>query len=182
MATAQELYSRQRQSFNAIHREGVQGFKASVNFTRPSDTTAYTIADAITNSTSAPVVLSYDLATFGATKGGFICVTNARVISSIAQGTLPQINVVIFPTTFTATNDNSALSVADATAITGGVIIPCLNTYTLGANSRCVSDSGMWVLQLADSSSTIYVTLQAANAYTPGNAEVFYVILEGYVL
>ncbi|MEH2393698.1 MAG: hypothetical protein V7K21_19225 [Nostoc sp.] len=167
-------------SSSFIGRSGIRAFRAVANFTRPADTTQYTVNDAITNSTSAPTILTADLSSFGGTAGTFICFTNARVISDIAQTVLPFINVVIFGSTFTVTNDNSQLSIADATAQLGGQIIPCYNTYNFAANSRCVSDPGQWLMQLA--STSIFFTLQAANAYIPGSGERFDVILEGFVL
>lgn len=167
---------------NFIGRSGVRTFRAAANFTRPADTTAYAVNDAITNSTSSPTVLSADLASFGGANNGFICITNARVISDAAQSTLPLANVIIFNQTFTATNDNSALSITDAVAQTGGIVIPCLNTYNLGANSRCVSDNGQWIMQLGAASTSIFFTLQAANAYTPVSGERFDVVIDGFVL
>ena len=161
-------------------KSGIRAFRAAANFTRPADTIQYAANDAITNSISVPTVLSADLSSFGAIASGFICFTNARVISDIAQTVLPLINVVIFGATFTATNDNLQLSINDATAQTGGIIIPCYNPYNLSANSRCISDPGQWLMQLATTS--IFFTLQAANAYTPGSGERFDVILEGFVL
>lgn len=158
-------------------------FKTSANLTRPANTTQYAVKDAITDSTSAPTVLSFDFSSFDAVVNGFYRIYNARVISSIAQSTLPLINIILFNTSFTATNDNSALSIDDTTAQSGGIVIPCYNTYDLGANSRCVSDPGaIWQGQFSSSNTTIYGTLQAANAYTPGSGERFDVILEGELL
>lgn len=167
---------------NFIGRTGIRGFRATASFTRPSDTAQYTRNDAITDSTSTPTVRSFDMSTYGAVNAGFYCITNARVISSINQSILPLINVVLFNQSFTATSDNAQLSVDDATAQSGGVIIPCTNTYNLGANSRCVSDPGTWIGQLNTSSTILYFTLQAANDYIPGNAEQFHVVLDGYLL
>ena len=167
---------------DSIFRQSIRAFRAAANFNRPADTTAYTVLDAITNSTSAPTILSVDLSSFGATNGQFLCITNARVISSAVGGNLPLVNIFIFNKTFTATNDNSQLSIDDATAQTGGITIPCLNTYNLGANSCCVSDPGQWVTQLNAESTTIYFTLQSANVYTPASGETFHVVLEGFLL
>ena len=161
-------------------KSGIRAFRAAANFTRPADTTQYTANDAITNSISVPTVLSADLSSFGAIANGFICFTNARIISDIAQTVLPLVNIIIFNSTFTATNDNSQLSITDATAQSGGTVIPCYNTYNFAANSRCASDPGQWLMQL--STTSIFFVLQAANAYTPGSGERFDVILEGFVL
>lgn len=166
---------------NGVLQTGVRGFRAAANFTRPSDTTAYAVWDAISNSTSAPSIMSVDLTSFGAVANQFVCFTNARIISSVAQATLPQVNVFLSNQTFTATNDNAQFSVSDAIAQGETLIIPCLNTYNLSANSRCVSDSGQWVFQLG-ATTNIFFALQAANAYTPASGERFDVILEGFLL
>jgi hypothetical protein len=167
---------------NFIGRLGQRGFKVAANFTRPADTTAYTAKDAITNSTSAPTVMAFDLAAFGASNAGLYAITNARVISSAAPSNLLVANIVIFNSTFAATNDNSQLSIDDVTAQTGGIVIPCLNTHDFLLNSRCVSDPGLWVGQLGDASTILYFTIQAAAGYTPVSGERFDIVLEGYLL
>lgn len=164
---------------------GLTPFKILQTFTRPAggDTTQYAANDAITTSTSSPAIMSQDLAAQGATVGRFLVITNARVISSVAPTALPlQANICIFNQTFTATNDNSALSIDDTTAETGGVIIPCYNNYNLAVNHRAVSDPGWWEIQLAAADTNLFFTLQAANAYTPQSGEVFYVVMEGFFL
>ena len=166
-----------------IGRSGAKAFKVTANFTRPSDTTAYTADDAITNSTASPAIMSFDLSAFGAVNGQFFQITNARVISSV-KGSVTDLNanIWLFNQTFVATNDNSALSIDDTTAETGGIVIPCLNAYRTALNHRCVSDCGAWIGQLAANATTVYFALQAANGYTPTSGEVFYVVLEGVLL
>jgi len=157
-----------------------RGFKFSQAFTRPTDTNAYSANDAISNSTSAPVVLSQALSTREADYGRYIVITNVRVVSSV-KGSGLYCNVHITPATFTATNDNSELSIDDATAITG-IIIPCVNNYTTALNTRVTSDPGWWQMKLAAGSATMYCCLQSVGAYTPASGEVFTVIIEGFFL
>jgi hypothetical protein len=158
---------------------GLKGFKATGTFTRPANTTLYTALDAITDSTTAPTTMSFDLSSFGATAGRFLVVTNGRVISSV-KGTGLSVNIVIFPVTFTTTYDNYELEINDTVAATGGIVVPCSNNYTFLGNARCVSDPGWWEMQLTDTN--IYFTLQAANGYTPASGEIFTVVLEGFFL
>lgn len=162
-------------------RTGLVGFKILQSFTRPSDGNAYIAGDAISNSTSSPAIMSQDLASFGATVGRFLVITNARVISSI-KGSGLAANICIFPATFTATNDNAELSIDDATSALGGLVIPCGNNYTFAVNSRAVSDPGWWEMQLGATSTTLYWCLQAASGYTPTSGEVFTVVMEGFFL
>ena len=157
-----------------------RGFRCSQSFTRPSDTTAYSANDAISNSTSAPMVLSQALSAREADYGRYIVITNVRVVSSV-KGSGLYCNVHIAPATFTATNDNSELSIDDATAATG-IVISCVNNYTTALNTRVTSDPGWWEMKLGSTSATIYWCLQAVGAYTPASGEVFTVIIEGFFL
>jgi hypothetical protein len=166
---------------NYIGKTGMVGFKILQSFTRPSDGNAYIAGDAISNSTSAPAIMSQDLASFGGAYGRFLVITNARVISSI-KGSGLAANICIFPATFAATNDNAELSIDDTTAALGGLIIPCGNNYTFAVNSRAVSDPGWWEMQLGAASTTVYFALQAASGYTPTSGEVFTVVMEGFFL
>lgn len=166
---------------NFIGRTGASGFKILQAFTRPNDGNAYTALDAISNSTSAPAIMSQDLAAQGATVGRFYAITNARVISSV-KGSGFSCNIWIFPASFSATNDNAELSIDDTTAALGGIVIPCNNNYTAAVNARAVSDPGYWEGQLGAASTTLYFCLQAVNGYTPSANEVFTVVMEGFFL
>jgi hypothetical protein len=170
-------------STNFIGRSGAVCFKATANFTRPSNTIQYSLNDAITNSTSAPAIMSFDLASFGAVVGQFFCITNARIVSSV-KPTSAQLsaNLWVFMNTFTATNDNAELSIDDATAQSGGIVIPCGNGYQTALNHRCLSDSGQWIGKLASADTKLYFTLQDAGAYTPQADERFDVVIEGMLL
>lgn len=164
-------------------KAGARPFKATAYFTRPADANIYAVDDAICNSTSSPAIMSFDLATFGAVVGQAFMVTNARMISDKKPTALDlNANIWIFNQTFAGTNDNSILDIDDATAQTGGIVIPCLNAYRNNSNHRCVSDPGQWVGFLAANNTSIYFTTQAANTYTPQNGERFDVVLEGVLL
>ena len=165
-------------------KTGLTGFKILQTFTRDTSVTAYSAGDAINNAVATPALMSQDLAAQGAvaaTPGTFFVITNARVISSI-KGSGLSCNICIFPATFTATADNSELSIDDTTAAIGGIIIPCQNNYTLAVNARCVSDPGWWEMQFASASTTVYFALQAVSAYTPTSGEVFTVVMEGFFI
>lgn len=164
-----------------IGRTGMTGFKILQSFTRPSDGNAYIALDAITNSTSAPAIMSQDLASFGATVGRFLVITNARVISSV-KGSGLSCNIWMAPATFAATNDNAEFSLDDTTAALGCLVIPCNNNYTSALNARAVSDPGWWEMQLGAASTTVYFGLQAAAGYTPASGEVFTAVIEGFFL
>jgi len=164
---------------NYVGKTGMVGFKVSQSFTRPGDTNAYAIDDAISDSTSDPHIMSQDLSSFGASGGRFLVITNAKVISSRKIGVIP-VNVVVMPASFAATNDNSEFTISDAVSELGGLCIPCVNYTNAKENSWSASDPGWWEMQL--SSTSIYFALQASAAYTPANGEKFTVVMEGFLL
>ena len=161
---------------NVIGKTGYQLVQVSANFTRPSDTTAYTIGDAVTNSTSAPVVFQLDLGALGAVNGQGIEIRKLTVVSSVKQATLPLFNVFLSRTTFTATNDNSALDIDDTTMQANGAWFICdVQTFT-ASNSRVDYLSNAQAMVLAAADTKLYGTIQAANAYVPVSGEVFYIL------
>ena len=162
---------------NNIGKTGYTLKKISTNFTRPSDTTAYAIGDAITNSTSAPVPFELDLASIGAVVGQSLEIRKFTVVSSVKGATLPLINGYLSPVTFTATNDNSPLDITDAVQEGGGAWFACeTQNYTV-SNNR-VSNIGVHEpIILAAADTKLYGTLQAANAYTPASGEKLTIII-----
>jgi hypothetical protein len=168
------------QAVNATLEKKEKPFRGMAYFSRPADATPYTALDAITNSTSAPTVMTIDLSSFGVVAGDFIAITNFRIITSTKLSGA-SINAYIKPATFTATNDNSELSLSDAEAQLGGIVIPCVNLFTTALNSRIASDCGLWLMQIPTGTS-IFVELQAGIGFTPGNAERYDIFVEGIIL
>lgn len=162
---------------NHLGKTGYTLKKVSANFTRPADTTAYAIGDAITNSTSSPAVFQLDLGAVGAANGQAVEIRKVAVSSSAKQSTLPLINVYLSPTTFTTTNDNSALDIDDTTMEAGGGWFACdVQNYT-ASNSRVAKENANCPMLLAAADNKLYGTLQANNAYVPVSEEKFTVIV-----
>ncbi len=159
-----------------IGKTGYQLKRISTSFLRPGDTAQYAIGDAITNSTSAPTVFSLDLATIGAVAGQAVELRKLAIVSSIKQATLPLINAFLSSTTFSATNDNSALSIDDTTMELGGSWFSCDVQNFTAVNQRCSYIGPPQPMILAAENTKLYGTLQALNAYTPGSEEKFTVI------
>jgi hypothetical protein len=108
--------------------------------------------------------------------GQGIEIRRLAVVSSVKQTTLPLLNVFLSNTTFTATNDNAALDIADATQQADGAWFACdVQSYT-ASNSRVDYLSQPQAMILAAADTKLYGTVQAANAYTPVSGEVFYVL------
>jgi hypothetical protein len=158
-----------------IGKTGLQMVLVSANFTRPANTTPYTVGDSIANSDSAPTVFQLDLGALGAVNGQPIEVRKLAVVSSLKQGTLPLLNVFLSNTTFTHTNDNAALDIADATMEADGCWFGCDVQNFTASNSRvaCLTPQPML---LAAADTKLYGAIQAANAYSPGSAEKFTVL------
>jgi hypothetical protein len=150
--------------------------KISTNFTRPANTNAYAVGDAITNSTSAPVVFQLDLSSIGAVVGQSFEIKKLAVVSSAKQSVLPLVNVYLSPTTFTATNDNSALDIDDTTMEAGGAWFQCDTQNYTASNSRTAITGICEPMILAVADTKLYGTMQAANAYTPVSGEKLTVI------
>jgi len=161
---------------NQIGKTGYTLKRISTSFTRPADTTTYAIGDAITNSTSAPVPFELDLSTIGAVAGQAIEIRKLAIVSSISPPLKLLANVFLSSTTFAATNDNAALSIDDTTMELGGSWFNCdLQNYT--ALNHTVAYSGIaQPLVLAAEDTKLYCTIQAANAYVPGNVEKYTII------
>lgn len=162
---------------NGSVRTGYNLKRISTSFNRPSDTTTYAIGDAMTNSTSAPVVFELDLSTIGAVAGQAVEIRKLAVVSSVKQSLLPLVNVFLSSTTFTATNDNSALSIDDTTMELGGSWFNCDLQNSTSLNSRVAYSGVPQPLVLAAADTKLYGTIQAANAYVPASAEKLTVIV-----
>lgn len=166
---------------NVIGRSGATQFFVTGNFSRPAEATAYAAGDAVTNSTSAPTVLELALDAEGAADGQNILITGCQVVVGSKWASLPWFNLWIANATFAATNDNSALSIADETARTA-IMIPLEKTGYTGANSVAALDGRYYPYRLAAADKSLFVTLQAGNAPTPVSGERFDVSIWGYLL
>ena len=154
-------------------------FKVKTNFTRPANTTAYAVGDAVTNSTSAPTV--FELLA-GKSNGDRLVITKAQVISNIKGATLPLFKMWLFSTTFTSTNDNAALSIVDAQMQLGPIVIDLDEQHYTAINSLVEKTLIQLPVSLEKADMKLYGILEAQNVYTPGSEEVLTVILEGYIV
>lgn len=156
-------------------------FKKSGSFARPANATQYATGDAVTDSTSAPAVLEIALDTEGTANGDDIIITKIDIdISSKWTGSV-MFNAWIANATFTATNDNSALSIADATSAIARCI-PCQNYYYTAANCRAQSDPIAEPFRLAAADQSLFIELESISAPTPGSGDTITVTVWGYIL
>lgn len=153
----------------------------STNFTRPADTNAYAAGDAVTNSTSAPSILTFDAVARANAGSGVI--VGAVLIDSANQATKGQFELWLYDTSFSADNDNAAFTPSDGeTETLIGVIefnIPKVGDATSGAGGNCVYPVPNLSIPYTcgGSSDDIFGLLVVRNAYTPVSAEKFTVRL-----
>lgn len=161
--------------------------KLKGSITRPADTNAYAVADAITDSNSAPTVLT--IAGFGRQNGGSGVITGMRLISSANQATKPDIDVFVFDTTFTPDNDNAAFTPTDAELET------CLGVVRFRGTDVVVGDANSGAsgnvlypnplngfspiaYKCGAGTTGLFFALVARNAYTPVSGEKFTLIAD----
>jgi hypothetical protein len=145
---------------------------ASAAYTRPANTTAYTTLDAVSDSTSAPTALNF--ANVVRETGGHGIIRRVQMVDSVL-GTLPtSFRLLLFSDSPTPTNDNAALSVADADLLD---IVGEANLLASAALS--VTAGAMYALetyipfQAESDDRDLYGLVQVVGAYTPASAEVF---------
>jgi hypothetical protein len=106
-----------------------------VDVTRPADTAAYAVADAISNSTSAPTSGGFTITGAARQSGGSCLITDVCVASSNDPATRLSGEIMIFDQAVTNINDNVAYGVSDAEIKTKIATIP----FSL-------FDAGNWVV------------------------------------
>lgn len=158
----------------------------SATVTRPADTNAYNAGDVVCNSTSAPVILSFNGAQRNG-KGGVI--QQAILVDSANQATKPDLELWLFDTAITMDNDNAVFTPTDAELATLVGVIDFGTSYfkggdaTSGAGGNCVCDVQNLGIPFtipggAATANTLYGVLVARNAYTPVSGESFTIRLK----
>lgn len=149
---------------------------------RPNDSNDYTINDALSDSTSAPTVLT--IAGCARVNAGSGVITRISMSSSGNHATKPQFRLFIFDTAPAAINDNAAFTITDAemlTVLPGGVVD--FTTWTAGndtANTgNCVSHSDPLNIpfKCGAASTSLFFLIKLLNAYDPYAQEVISVRL-----
>lgn len=153
----------------------------SATFTRPADTTAYASGDLIANNVTAGSVVPLSWVASRAAAGSFM-VRRARLKKSGLVNTNASFRLHLYGASPTVTNGDNGVWSSSESGYLGS-----LDLDMSGTTGRVFSDAAEVVGQPAvgseisvslGSGSTIYGLLEARGAYTPGNAEVFTVVLE----
>lgn len=150
---------------------------ATAAFTRPADTTAYAAKDAVSNSTSAPIVLTFT--GLGRVVGGSGYITKARLLTDQAAN-VAQYRLHLFNVAPTAINDNSAYTLlwANRTSRISMIDIGPLGTEGTGSDAANGLNSDIRLAyKCAAADTALYGLLETLIAFTPASAQNLFVEL-----
>ena len=155
------------------------GISLPVNgtFTRPADTTAYAAGDAVTDSTTAPTVVTFTNCARANGLSGII--SSAIMIDGAAQATKGQFELWLFDTTVTPDNDNAVFTPTDAECATLVGVIEFTTWFVgdatagAGGNAVSIAKGQNFQFKCGAASRNLFGLLVVRNAYTPVSAEVF---------
>lgn len=148
-----------------------------VTLTRPADTTAYAAKDAVSDSTSAPTVLTFaNLARINAGSGYIV---KARLMTN-QSANIARFRLHLYHTAPTAINDNAAHALLWANRANRIGYIDFSACQTEGSGSDAangVNDAVRLSFVCASGSRAVYGLLETLDAFTPASAQVLYVEL-----
>lgn len=143
----------------------------STDVTRPADTTAYAVDDAISDSTSSPTSGGFTWTSAARASGGSGIITDVTVATSADPATKLQGEVWIFDQATTNINDNSAFAVSDSEIKTCVGVVPF--TFDDSGNNGFYHARNLNIGFVCNGSANLRFLLRAKNAYTPTSSEVF---------
>ena len=158
---------------NGVKTVGACTVKVDANFTRPANTTQYAAGDVVSDDAASPSIITFS--NCAQVDAGSGTIVSAHIVSSAAQGTLPDMELYIFDTSVTAVNDNAAFTVTDAEMRT---CVACIafeqaNWKTSALNSRCEGSTGIYNFVCGSGSRDLYGLLVERGTYTPASGERF---------
>ena len=140
----------------------------STSFIRPNDTTAYAANDAVSNSTSAPVLLSLT----GLHKG---IIMTAKLATGKTGATIPtgSFKLRLLNAAVTPVNDNSPIPMLWANRTKGFADIDF--TLLSGGTGSDSASAKVQNLNIINNWDTIYMLVESVGAYTPVALQEFYI-------
>lgn len=160
----------------SIYEYGITD-NVNTTFVRPADTTAYAALDAVTNSTSAPTILTFSSVARKAGGSGYI--TTARLQKSTVTTTNATFRLYLFNTAITSVNDNAAYTLlwANRASLVGQINFT-LATAGSGSDTAAATETNInLAFECAAADTNLYGILMATAAYTPASQENFRVDL-----
>ncbi len=158
------------------------GFPVTVqtDVTRPADTTAYAINDAISNSTTSPTTGGFTLSGIARRSGGSVLITDVMVCTDQDAATPLQGEIFLFNQAVTNINDNAAFAVSDTEIKT------CVGR--VGFALEDVGNNGFYhaqnlnILATCVGSADLRFLLRAKNAYAPASGAVISITVKAIQL
>lgn len=150
---------------------------SAVSLTRPADTTAYAAKDAVSNSTSAPSVLTF--AGAGRVNAGTGYITALRMMTD-QSANVAQFRLHLYAIAPTAINDNAAqtLLYANRDKRVGYIDIGPLATEGSGSDAASGLNADLRLPFKCDTADTnLYGLLETLSVFTPASAQSFYLSL-----
>lgn len=152
--------------------------------TRPADTNAYAAGDAVTNSTSAPVAITFANAARAVGGGGLI--VGATLIDSASVATKGSFELWVFQGAAAPgpDNDNAVFTPTDAELANLVGVFPFTTAFigdaTVGAGGNAVyqGDVVNRAFKCDVSTASLFGLLVVRNAYVPVSAEAFTLALQ----
>lgn len=155
-----------------------KNFLQQIQFTRPTDTTPYTAADAVSDDTTTATINTFTL------KGVASRINGGGEIQSLVFHKTTQnlvnadFDVYVFDTAPLGTvfEDNAAHALTDANlqALVGFVELRAANDAVAMITGDVYHVTNLnWAYECKGGTTNLYVVVIARAAYTPGNAEVF---------
>jgi hypothetical protein len=148
------------------------GFPVTVqtDVTRPADTTAYAVNDAMSDSTSAPTAGGFTFTSAARKSGGSGIILDAWVCTSADPATVLQGEIFLFDTSVTNINDNAAFAISDTEVKTCVGVIPFQMTDIGNNGGAHVQDLN--IMFTCSGSANLRFLIRVKNAYTPVSGEV----------
>lgn len=154
--------------------------KVTAAVTRPNDTNTYAAGDAVTDSTSAPTIMTFASAARAANRSGSIVA--ARLIDSASVAVKGSFELWLFDTTVTPDNDNAVFTPTDAEVLTCIGVIPFTLSYvgdaTVGSGGNCIYIGTLSEpINFTSVTGNLFGEIVVRNAYIPVAQEIFTVQL-----
>ncbi len=153
----------------------------SASVTRPADTNAYATGDAVTNSVTVPVALTFS--NVAALTGGSFLIVDALLIDSANVAIKGVFELWLFKDSPTPDNDNALFTPTDAEC-EGLIGIIDFTTARVGdagtgaAGNAVYHSPGLNIEGWTDGDANCYGLLVVRNAYVPVASEKFTIVLK----
>jgi hypothetical protein len=167
---------------NAILEKKCKPFNGTANFSRPEDSVAYTIGDAISDSTSAPTIMTLDLSSYGVVEDDFVAITNAYIVVSTKLGNSSWVELFVSAEEFAATNDNEEFALSDSEAQKDSIVLSAQDNIRTANNTILRTSILVPPIIKVTSSKSLYCALHANLNFAVDSGSRFDIFINGVIL